>query len=465
MHNPKIMIIDDGVCAEGPLLQTDLFADITIDSDLFISQQSKAAHASLEFSHGTICAAIIKKFAPHASLGSLQLLPGDTHAATQEQLLAALAYLRETDVKIIHMSIGTTCLNARAQFASLTQQLHRQGKILVAAVDIEGKYCLPACLSSVVGVHAIHCAEDMILPNQIPRDGVDFLCCGQHTLPAANGLPFCVDSANSFAAPVITAAFAKSDPRVCRPKCKSTGYYPSLDFPHSFVPLVSNPLPSVDLDHSCTNEKWAWVPDDPAASSAVFSEDLFLLGHKDALQGVAFMGSVPDKAILFCKKNKLDIWCETDYQEWIEREFEFLQGQAKLSPTTPTNSLWIQYSTAESLSGALSLLGKVMGFFHARHLSVVGYSDLPHACLSAWQPFPSKAELRDIISAAPRKYSADCLLFFTGSGYDGRCCDFCVIERNEENFLINENQYLIHTPFQTDSFSKICPFLQSWAAI
>lgn len=411
----KIMIIDDGVQCKNAFFDSGLFADIIVDEELRVRPRSKTEIAALDFSHGTICAAIIKKYTPHASLGSIHLLPDKKNLVSQEQLLTALVYLTETNVDIIHMSIGTTCLTKFLDFGSITHKLQMQGKTLVAAVDNDGKYCLPACLSSVIGVQAISCSESSILVNPIPKDGVDLLCSGQHVLLDRDGNSFCPKSSNSFAAPVVTAAFARDAPVVQNYNSQVKSYYPSLDF--SFLLNSSFPI----LFPSVYNE------------------------------------SFPP-----CDDASVELWDEARYQNWIDREFEFLYRQTSIDHFTNANSLWIGYSSIDSLMNIAQLVEKAIHFLQQKDISVVGYSDIAHLGYFHWHPIPSCASIHDVVLTASYKYDVDCLIFVTNRKHNGNCCDFCILENDVSSMSINKEQYIINTPFGEHVFDNILPLLQTW---
>lgn len=159
-------------------------------------------------SHGTNCAAIIKKYAPDAVFSSVKILNEATFTARKDQLLQALEWCFTNKISLIHLSLGSIFFKDFEEIHSLIDKMTNSGIIIVAACHNRNIFTCPASLSGVIGVKCdtlrrLH--EKEYLYHSRPKDGIRITACGEHTLINFNGETVITPSCNSYAAPYITA--------------------------------------------------------------------------------------------------------------------------------------------------------------------------------------------------------------------------------------------------------------------
>ncbi len=200
----KIAVIDDGI-------NFDYFPNIgKLAFDLKVNKRDKIVkrigYDKTTPSHGTTCAAIIKKHAPNAEIGSVKVISDTTMRGYAKHLIAALNWCLDNKIKLIHMSIGSCNVRDRFSILEAVQALEDNGCIIVAALSNNMKYTVPACSESVLGVRT-----SAILKNEqfICDDGgifsTPFVASSIHELQDLNGNSTITPICNSYAAPLITA--------------------------------------------------------------------------------------------------------------------------------------------------------------------------------------------------------------------------------------------------------------------
>lgn len=204
MHEIKTAIIDDGV--NEKLYSTGhLWLNLEITRELQIRQ--RAGDFTYEPSHGTTCAAIIKKYSPNAVLGSIKVL-NETHRGVREQLVTALYWCADNEIKLVNLSLGTIDFRDYEAVRKAVNYACRKGVIIVAACNNKNVYTHPASLSNVIGVKADR--EEKLEEGQYryhcyPLDGIEITSCASHSLVKYDHSGKTTSSCNSFAAPMITA--------------------------------------------------------------------------------------------------------------------------------------------------------------------------------------------------------------------------------------------------------------------
>lgn len=198
---PHIVIIDDGV--------DDEHFDFQVRSDLEYCYQAgrfvERLHANTveRFSHGTICAAIIRQYFGPFTCSSLKIL-GSKWKCNIQALLAALDWCIAHDVDIVNMSLGSTDFRDEERLLGKVNELARK-TIMVAAQSNDYLRSYPACFTNVICVNnLVPDSSDLIL-RRADVDGVDISAKGIHHLTTRYGSAFYTDNANSYAAPFVTA--------------------------------------------------------------------------------------------------------------------------------------------------------------------------------------------------------------------------------------------------------------------
>ena len=199
----KIAIIDDGVNA-GFYPNTDrLLCDLRVTPEGEVLPRKSAP---LRKSHGTICAAIIRKYAPNAQLASLQILSGAALRATPFELRAALEWCAKERYPLIHMSLGSRQTSDFPILAPAVHQLLGQGAVIVAASGPDGQFSIPAYLDGVIGVRADeHFEGEQYALNPPAVCGVPITASGRHEITDYTGFTGYTHCCSSYAAPLITA--------------------------------------------------------------------------------------------------------------------------------------------------------------------------------------------------------------------------------------------------------------------
>ena len=204
----RVAVIDDGINEELYSSIGCLDFNIEINRELTISQRKY--RNKLLSSHGTTCAAIIKKYAPNVSLGSIKILDDHSKRSFRYQLISAIEWCIQNEINIINLSVGTIDFRDFEEIRDCVNEAYKNSLIIVAACNNKNIYTVPACLTNVIGVR---CKKGYI--NEQYRfirysfDGIDVEASGEHLLTDIYGESKYTCISNSFAAPLITAMVYK----------------------------------------------------------------------------------------------------------------------------------------------------------------------------------------------------------------------------------------------------------------
>lgn len=201
---PMIAILDDGL---HPGLHHAV--DFCMDADAGrICESSIQTSSPHHHGHGDVCAAIIRRYAPNARIGSIRILENDRLLGSPRNLIAAVDWCVAHHIDLVHMSLGSIEPGDCLPLYDCMKRASDAGLILVAACNNERQIAFPASFPFVIGVKT--CADlkdDEYAPNPEPFSGIDFIASSNHALDGGllhNRTPIC----NSFAAPLITAKAA-----------------------------------------------------------------------------------------------------------------------------------------------------------------------------------------------------------------------------------------------------------------
>ena len=103
-YSINVAIIDDGI-------NQNLYAIGKLNHNIQITHELHI-HERVEYdpflpSHGTTCAAVIKKYALDAILSSVKILNDDSNKGMKTQLIRALEWCVENDIRLVNLSLGT----------------------------------------------------------------------------------------------------------------------------------------------------------------------------------------------------------------------------------------------------------------------------------------------------------------------------------------------------------------------
>lgn len=201
--SPCIAIIDDGI---NPLFFHiwPLLSDVEISYSLKVRKVKK--HSPHVLNHATVCAGIIKKYLPQANICSIKVL-NENLKGSVAQTVKGIEWCIANNIKLINMSIGTTCSEDFNHISLIVEKAYNNGIIIVAASNNNNKITYPACLDKVIGVR---CCPPKILGdgefyyNSNDPKGIEITCNGSHCLKGPDDQTYITGPSNSFAAPYVT---------------------------------------------------------------------------------------------------------------------------------------------------------------------------------------------------------------------------------------------------------------------
>ena len=100
----NIAVVDDGI-NENRYKTGKLIHNIEITRDLKV--KPRQGYDTFAPSHGTTCAAIIKKAVPDALLSSLKILSDINRKGIRAQLVKAIEWCADNNINLINLSAGT----------------------------------------------------------------------------------------------------------------------------------------------------------------------------------------------------------------------------------------------------------------------------------------------------------------------------------------------------------------------
>lgn len=233
-----VAIIDDGV-GSGIYDTYDITHSIEITSDLIV--QNVDRRNLLNYSHGTICAAIVKKYYPKAMLTSIKVLNDKTHKCISKQLIKAIEWCVDNGIKVASLSLGTVDYRDFESIKETVNRAYNEGLIIVAACNNRDIFTLPASLSNAIGVK---CSKNNVLKegeyifSLYPIDGIEVTACSEHKLLRKGCDSKVTNRCNSYAAPMITAKVCKiidKHPNITLEEIKQKLYESSINYSDNTV--------------------------------------------------------------------------------------------------------------------------------------------------------------------------------------------------------------------------------------
>jgi hypothetical protein len=200
----NIAIIDSGINPNHSHVQS-VAGGVGISLDEKGGLQFSADYSDT-LGHGTAIAGVIREKVPTANLYAIKIFHERLTASIQS-LLTAIGWAVEHEMKIIHLSLGTTLCQYKKDLEDLCQQALRLGSIVVAAARGPDDHIYPASLETVIGAYwEPECQKDVLQYHAERR--IDFGAYGcPRPLP---GLPQRLNlQGHSFAAAHVTAHTAK----------------------------------------------------------------------------------------------------------------------------------------------------------------------------------------------------------------------------------------------------------------
>ncbi len=201
----NIAVIDDGINEE--LYQTGRLAhNLEITHDLIICDRE--GYDPFLPSHGTTCAAIIKKYSPEAVISSVKILNSESRTGMKAQLICALQWCVDNSIRIVNLSLGTIDYRDFLQVKEAVEYACEKNLIIVAACNNLNIFTCPASLEKVIGVKCDVTGilnEGEYIYNSDCMDGIDITACAKHKLKKYDVTEKVTSECNSYAAPMVTA--------------------------------------------------------------------------------------------------------------------------------------------------------------------------------------------------------------------------------------------------------------------
>lgn len=141
-----IAIIDDGVHAPTP---NNLIFSLAVDEHGGIAPHTGYTDV---LSHGSICAAIVRKYAPDVRIGSIKILDSTTRKGDCANLVTAIYWCIEHHITIIHLSLGTVAAYDYPPLLNAVNAAYQHGIIIVSACKNGSPSSYPASFSNAIGV-------------------------------------------------------------------------------------------------------------------------------------------------------------------------------------------------------------------------------------------------------------------------------------------------------------------------
>ncbi len=167
-----VAVIDDGITPE-------LYSIGPLRYDMCVTKSGRVRRRKPEekitTNHGTTVAGIIKKYAIDAEFCSVRVFSDNLMKTTCRKLFAALKWCLKNNTPVINLSLGTVDPLDFKKIRRITDKLLRNGQIIVAACNKNGKYTMPAMHPGVIGVKTSKALVDDDFMPAIDTEGVNYI--------------------------------------------------------------------------------------------------------------------------------------------------------------------------------------------------------------------------------------------------------------------------------------------------
>lgn len=205
----KTIFIDDGVnCQLISSLETDKikikeYYEV-IDNKIVLY---KSNDSELEISHGTICAKIFcDNVLSCCDLYFIKILDQNSKKTNIDQLVIALNWCYEHEIKLINLSLGTTNIYDTIRLYDIIKKLFDKGTIIVASSANKNLITFPAAFEEVISVKTADFNDTYgFIYNPNSLDFIDVLCSIKPYKIIFNHMIADVYNVNSFVTPYVTA--------------------------------------------------------------------------------------------------------------------------------------------------------------------------------------------------------------------------------------------------------------------
>lgn len=205
----NVAIIDDGI-GSGLYDTYNIARSIEITLDLIVQDVDRCKLNNA--SHGTTCAAIVKKYYHKVILTSIKVLNDKNRKGASKQLIKAIEWCLDNNIQVANLSLGSIDYRDFEIIKDAINRACNKGLIIVAACSNRDIVTAPASFSNVIGVKCCKnndLKEGEYIFNLYPMDGIEVTACSQHKLLRKGCDSRVTSRCNSYAAPMITAEVCK----------------------------------------------------------------------------------------------------------------------------------------------------------------------------------------------------------------------------------------------------------------
>jgi hypothetical protein len=155
--------------------------------------------------HGTICAAIIKKYSPTVIIHNVRVVTQND--CNPINLVNAIRYCINQNIKIVNISLGVNCFNKESELKNVVAEAVDNGMLFIASTHKAGIITYPACYKDVISVGVnlkLHLNKCNIIVNQERSAMINVFASGIQRLTKFNKLICITENEPSYATAVVT---------------------------------------------------------------------------------------------------------------------------------------------------------------------------------------------------------------------------------------------------------------------
>lgn len=435
----KIAIIDDGVNISD-LYFGEIEQNLIIDNNLEVCVRKDKSD---KISHGTTCAAIIKKYAKEASVISIKILDQVTRMGSVNKLCRAIEWCLENEINIINLSNGSIYYGDFEKLRNVCNKAFDKGAYIIAAKNNNGMFTIPACLPNVLGVK---CENKSIMNRYFNNrykgihmqkkayNEIEFSVNSIHKLTKKNGDVYITQRCNSYANAYFTSCVHNI-----------LNEYENYNF-YSKPKIKFNLVKQAIIGKGFYNREWCNILRDVRylthcyiwdASRKIFNNYLFfdfkyvdtylefmkiddnqfdiiivfnnynknevkniqdsINSKREYIRSVVLCGNVPNKIKRFLNKNNIMFWCEKTYNE-----LEIKKQKGKV------NIPIIFFSGNEK--NVIGTINKIENLFYLDGYYVIKVSNYDFSYLYGFNYFSEGKEYYNYLKSIESKYSPDIII-------------------------------------------------------
>jgi len=198
----NVAIIDDGISDQKFIIKT-IKEHIIVDDDRII----RNAYPYIdEFSHGSICAALLTANKDEFCITSIGMLCDEHNGEISiKSAMNALKICLDLDIEILLLSWGIVDYTCYYDMLDIINDIYDKGIVIIAAAEPSEKMTIPACYSNVLGVmYSPYCKNSRgyrFIDNSI--SGTDVLVDVNENVIMRDGTTNNYSKASSYAVPVL----------------------------------------------------------------------------------------------------------------------------------------------------------------------------------------------------------------------------------------------------------------------